>query len=107
MADGCTKRTGQASKSTGSHFDDEAEIEGRSTREKMVHQPSGSSEESCNLLPIQKETYAMPLPVVNIHSSAGAREPGGGGGGKGSNCPPTFCLKGMDMPVPPLNFCNH
>ena len=26
---------------------------------------------------------------------------GGGGGGKGGNCPPTFCLNGMDMPVAP------
>ena len=30
------------------------------------------------------------------------RGAGAGGGGKGG--PPTFCLKGMDMPVPPLNF---
>ena len=33
----------------------------------------------------------------------GAWELGGGG-----SCPPTFCLNGMDMPVPPpLNFGNH
>ena len=32
-------------------------------------------------------------------NQAGAREPGGGG--KGAIAPPTFCLNGMDMPVPP------
>ena len=31
---------------------------------------------------------------------AGAREQGGGGG-KGAIAPPTFCLNGMDMSVPP------
>ena len=30
---------------------------------------------------------------------AGAREPGGGA--RGAIAPPTFCLNGMDMPVPP------
>ena len=38
-----------------------------------------------------------------IYMLPGAREPGGGQGG-----PPTFCLNGMDMHVPPpLNFGNH
>ena len=37
--------------------------------------------------------------VVGHVFYAGAREPGVGG--KGGNCPPTFCLNGMDMPVPP------
>ena len=30
-----------------------------------------------------------------------------GGGGNCPTCPPTFCLNGMDMPVPPpLKFCE-
>ena len=43
------------------------------------------------------------LPCLRIEP--GAWEPGGGG--KGAIAPPTFCLNGMDMPVPPLNFGNH
>ena len=37
------------------------------------------------------------------------RGAGAGGEGQGGQLPPppTFCLKGMDMPVPPLNFGNH
>ena len=45
-------------------------------------------------------------PVVKVVPS---QEPGARGGGKGAiPPPPTFGLKGMDMPVaPPLNFGNH
>ena len=36
-------------------------------------------------------------------------KPNQGRGSRGSMgaCPPTFCLNGMDMPVPRLNFGNH
>ena len=37
---------------------------------------------------------------IGLCLCTGAREPGGGGA-RGAIPPPTFCLNGMDMPVPP------
>ena len=46
--------------------------------------------------------------IVTVEGGGLNRGAGAGGGGqgaiKGAIAPTTFCLNGMDMPVPPLNF---
>ena len=49
-----------------------------------------------------KGSKCEPCKAQNLCPQSGlGRGAGVGGGGKGGNCPPTFCLNGMDMPVPP------
>ena len=57
------------------------------------------------LLKVQSLRLRFRTAGVSLGGGGGGARPQGrgsrGGGSKGGNCPPTFCLNGMDMPVPP------